>query len=350
MLERVGLIGGFGIAAALLGVDGLFSEAEAALPNPESLDVSFDSLELLIAQVHSPYVTAETLFRLQPIIAYRIADLDALIAAMEQVAPSDAKELIALREARAELAIIDSRVDALVERLRAFDSGVERGDVSGYRVNQTAARGAKLIPNFDVAALEKLHSHTVSMYNGVTYGEVLVLDDHGNLVERKLSDLIRIGKTSDKISPALAHQLMEVFGRTDSGCDGWTMSSGAFEKETAHKDGSDHIAKPHALDTVDIIPNGNRGVDPKRLGEFALAARGDESVRFFQIETGPKMTVVELQGELRAEWAGKISDNDLSYMLSKVESNGSGVHIHIEFNCATHHTAYVPPATTVASR
>jgi hypothetical protein len=348
-LLKYGLFGTATLAAVFC-IDGIFADAEAALPTPDELDVSFDTLEKLLEQAHSPYAPAEAILRLQPIINYRIADLDKLIAAMEQVAPSNAKELIALREARAELSIIDTRIDELVPRLQALDSVR-----NGYGVNLIASKGAQLIPQFDVDALEKVHAHTVSMYNGVEYGEVLVLDEKGNLVERKFSALVKIGNTSDKISPILAHRLMEVFGKTDSGASGWTMSSGAFEDPSAHKmiDGkpaSDHIAPPHALDTVDIIPSGNAGLDPKRLGEFALAARDDETIRFFQIETGKNMTVAEMKEQLTKEWKGKISDSDLNYLLSKVVSNGSGVHIHVEFNCPTHHTAYVPPTTTVASR
>lgn len=339
-LFKATLLGTAALAAALGATDGLFSEAEAAIPIPDELDTSFDSLDRLLEQAHSYHAPAEAILRLQPIIEYRVADLEKLISAMEHVAPHDAKELEELRQAYRKLDTMKDSIDTLAERLKGLDSVR-----NGYGVNLVASRGAALIPHFDVDALEKVHAHTVSLYTGVTYGEVLVTDAQGRLVERKLSDLISIGYTSDKISPILAHKLMEVFGDTHTGHDGWSLNSGAFEKEEAHKLGSSHNAAPQVLRCVDIAPEqygDPKFIDAKRLGQFALAARVDDAVEFFQLETGTKVTVQEMKDALTKEWQGKISDSDLKYILGKVVSNGSGIHIHVLFTHENFHSAYVP--------
>ena len=105
------------------------------------------------------------------------------------------------------------------------------------------------------------------------------------------------------------------------------------------------LLRSYGLRCVDIAPEqygDPKFIDAKRLGQFALAARVDDAVEFFQLETGTKVTVQEMKDALTKEWQGKISDSDLKYILGKVVSNGSGIHIHVLFTHDNFHSAYVP--------
>ncbi|MEK7063557.1 MAG: hypothetical protein AAB955_02615, partial [Patescibacteria group bacterium] len=211
---------------------------------------------------------------------------------------------------------------------------------SAYRINMAAAEDAKLIPKFDVDEVEEIHKRTVGLYNGVTYGEVLIKDKNANLIEVKLTDLIKLGNTSDKVSPALAHRFVEILQNTNSGASGWQLNSGAFEHPKAHGGGSEHIRSPQMLNCIDIRPTLDKGMDPRRLGEFLLAAQKSGDISFFQLETGPDYTVDQMKAALVKEWGGKATPDELKYMLSKVHAGGSGIHFHTEFKGPAFHTAY----------
>lgn len=345
-----------GLSSAMLGAYalGLFDVPDAhaeALVAPESFESGmFDPLDRLLEQVHSGHVTADSIEQLHDVVQERIQATEELIRAMHEVAPDDAREIVKLKNDVNELKILEGRLAVLEMRIDALDSA----GATGYRVNRIAAEGAKELMPFDADAHRSTYLHVADLYKNVTFGEVLVTDKNGNLLEKQVHDLFVVDDPkSAKISPVLAHRLVTIIEKTGI-TDGWKLTSGAFEHPTAHlmiggKPASDHIAPPEALDTVDIRPVKGDGLDPLRLAKYALAAKEDPYGRFFQIETGKDYSVKQMQDAFAKELSDKLKPHELEYVLSKIVKNGSGVHIHAEFNTPTFYAKY-SPAQILASR